>query len=121
MEIICIDNFKSLYSTKEYNKNEIIYKLTGEILSEPTRTSIEINENQHIEDEYGQFMNHAFDPTCKIENGCIVTLKKITQHTELNFDYNSNESKMSCPFIDNLTKKNVKGKIYWDEKKFNNI
>lgn len=110
MEIICIDNFKSLYSTKAYYENDVIHKLTGEILSEPTRTSIEIGENQHIEDEYGKYMNHSFTPTCKIENGCIVALKEIKEHTELNFDYNNNETKMSCPFLDNITKKKVNGK-----------
>ena len=83
MEIINIKNFKSLYATKSYKKDEVIYKLTGEILSKPTRTSIEIGINQHIEDEYGQFMNHSFNPTCKITHGSIVAIGDINNNDEL--------------------------------------
>ena len=104
------NNFKSLYSTKQYEKNELIWKLIGEIKKNPTRTSIEISKECHIEDEWGQYMNHSFTPNCKIENGYIVSLKEIDKNEELTFNYNENETKMAHPFYDSKTNKDVKGK-----------
>ena len=109
MEIINNNNFKSLYSTKAYKKNQIIIKLSGTILDKPTRTSIEIGKDKHIEDELGQYMNHSFQPTCKIENGCVIALHDIEKGTELNFNYNESETKMACPFVDKTTNKMVSG------------
>ena len=110
MEIINKNNFKSLISKKNYNINKIIHKLSGNILSKPTRTSIEIEKNKHIEDDYGKYMNHSFIPNCKINNGNIVAIKKINKGDELTFNYNENETKMCCPFIDHNTKQKVNGK-----------
>tara|TARA_B100001094_G_scaffold300929_1_gene326787 strand:+ start:364 stop:705 length:342 start_codon:yes stop_codon:yes gene_type:complete len=110
MEIINHNNCKSLYSTQSYQHNQIIYKLSGPIVTNPTRTSIEIGPNQHIENKYGQCMNHSFHPTCKIENGCIVACQDIDTNTELTFNYNETETNMSHPFVDNETNKMVSGK-----------
>jgi len=109
MEIINNNNFKSLYSTIAYKKNQVILKLSGKILDKPTRTSIEIGKDKHIEDELGQYMNHSFQPTCKIENDCVIALHDIEKGTELNFNYNENETNMACPFVDKTTDKIVSG------------
>jgi hypothetical protein len=110
MKIININGNMCLFSNKKYNKNEIIHKLTGFISKKPSKISIEISKNEHITDEFGQYMNHSFSPNCKIENGCIISLDNINKNEELTFNYNDNETNMACPFIDNKTKISVYGK-----------
>ena len=64
---------KGLYSTKKYDANTIVFVLEGEILSKPTRESIRIGNNQHIIDLNGIYMNHSFEPTCKIEGKNVIS------------------------------------------------
>ena len=104
------DGTRSLYSNKEYNINEKIHLLTGTVYDKPSRTTIEIGINTHIDDEYGIFMNHSFSPSCKIQDGYIIALRNINSNDELTFNYNDSETSMACPFVDNETKQNVSGK-----------
>jgi len=104
------NNNKGLFASQNYKKNEKLHKLYGIIYDKPSRTTIEISENKHIDDDFGIYMNHSFSPNCKIENSYIVALHDINEKDELTFNYNENETYMACPFIDFETKKQVKGK-----------
>lgn len=98
-----------LYAMKHYKENSVIFELEGPIISKPTRESIRIGENKHIIDAYGIYMNHSFNPTCKIVGKNVIAIKDINPDDELNFDYNSSEVNMSNPFmIDGIM---VQGKI----------
>lgn len=110
MKIIEKSNFKGLFSEKQYQKDAIIHKLQGKTYNKPSRTTIEIGKNIHIDDNYGIYMNHSFSPNCIIKNGCIVAIKNIKINEELTFNYNENETSMAFPFVDNITKKKVSGK-----------
>ena len=110
MEVREINNFKSLHATMNFKMGTSIYALRGHILDKPTKISIELDKNKHIEDIYGSYMNHSFNPTCKIEKGYIITLYDIMEGDELTFNYNDNETLMACPFIDNETNLYVSGK-----------
>ena len=109
MIIICDGGFCGLYADKEYKINEKIHELRGKIVGKPTKTSIQIRTNMHIEDEKAKYMNHSFNPNCKIEGMEIITLKPIKEMEELTFNYNTTESKLSFPFIDKLTNEAVLG------------
>jgi len=110
MEIKEENNFKGLFSSEKYAINTKIHKLEGEILNKPSRTTIEIGVGQHINDNYGIFMNHSFEPSCKIDNGYITAIRDIDIGDEITFNYNSSETSMSCPFVDSKTNKMVNGK-----------
>ena len=104
------DNFYSrLVATTSYQSGEVVRILEGTIVKSPTRTSIEIDTNKHIEDEYGIYMNHSFTPTCIIHNGSVVACQAIQPGDELTFNYNESETSMSHPFIDADTGKSVHG------------
>jgi hypothetical protein len=103
------NNFHGLFSDTSYSKNDIIHELCGSIYDNPSRTTIEIGINKHIDDEFGIYINHSFAPNC------IIACKDILEE-ELTFDYNASETSMSCPFIDNETNKEVKGR---ENKKIN--
>ena len=104
------DNFYGLFSDTSYNKDNIIHELSGSIYNKPSRTTIEIGKNKHIDDHFGIYMNHSFNPNCIIKDECIIAYNDISVGEELTFDYNASETHMACPFIDNETKKEVKGK-----------
>jgi SET domain-containing protein len=103
------ENFKGLFADKNYQKNDVIHKLEGQVYEKPSRTTIEIDINKHIDDEYGIYMNHSFNPNCIIKDGRIVAIKCININEELTFDYNQNETSMMCPFIDQETQNKVNG------------
>jgi hypothetical protein len=87
-----------LFATTCYKKNEIVFRLNGKIMNYPTRESIHIGENLHIIDEFGSFMNHSFQPSCRIENRNVIANIDINVGDELNFDYNESEVSMASPF-----------------------
>lgn len=96
-------NGDALFSLNEFDENETVLIFTGEIKDTPCKYSIEIGTNKHILDPYGIYINHSFEPNCKIEDGKLVSIKKINIGDELHFNYNENETIMACPFkIDNI-------------------
>ena len=99
---------KGLFSLKFVPKGDIVFVLTGPVKDTPCKYSIEIGENQHILDDDGVFMNHSFDPSCKIDGKNVVAVKNILIGDELCFNYNESETHMACPFEVNGVK--VKGK-----------
>jgi hypothetical protein len=58
-------NGMGVFSTKEYKKNEVIFVLSGKISSKPTRESIHVGNNQHI-DDCCRYADHSFDPNISI-------------------------------------------------------
>ena len=100
---------KGLFSLKFVPKDDIVFVLTGPIKDTPCKYSIEIGENQHILDDEGVFMNHSFDPSCKIDGKNVVAVKNILIGDELCFNYNESETHMACPFEVNGVE--VKGKF----------
>jgi hypothetical protein len=90
---------KGLFATKMYLKDTTIFILNGQITKEPTRESIRICNDVHIIDPRGVYMNHSFEPSCKIEMTHIVAIRDIGVGDELNFNYNDSEVNMKCPFF----------------------
>ena len=109
MEIKTKNNFKGLFASKDFESNYKIHKLNGEIRSKPTKITIEIGYKRHIIDSYGMYMNHSFDPSCKIIYGCIIAIKDIKKGEELTYNYNDNETKLAYPFKDNITGELISG------------
>ena len=70
-----------------------------EALNEPTRTSIEIHSNLHVEDYFGRYMNHDCNPTCEIQGYKVVALKNMLAGDEVTFNYEENETAIASPFV----------------------
>ena len=98
-----------LIAERSFKKGDIILELEGEIINSPTRTSIQLSKNKHIEDLYGKYINHNCYPNTKVENGIIIATKNIFGGNEITFDYNKNENKLSSPFICTCCNKEIKG------------
>lgn len=89
---------KALVATKKYLLGDTIRTLQGNIVPSPTQTSVQLNTNQHVEDEYASWMNHSCLPSCIIYNGKIIATRTILPGIELTFNYTKNETEMAEPF-----------------------
>lgn len=90
---------KELCCSIHVKEGEKVFELCGTMLIFPTRESIYIGNDIHIVDKMGAFMNHSFDPNCKIDSLNVVAIKPIIPGDALTFNYNENEIKMARPFV----------------------
>lgn len=92
-----------LYATKYYAPQATVFVLTGPNYAYPTRETIYVGNNVHVDDPFGRYINHAFTPNTYIRGGEVVALVPIAPDTELTFNYNENEINMAAPFyVDNI-------------------
>lgn len=107
------DGFHDLIYTSDIplKKNRVLLQLRGRISKNPTRTSIQIGKNKHVEDELGKYINHNCNPSCTIQNNNVITLKTIKKGDSITFDYNSSEDVIFHPFFCNCCGKQIRGRI----------
>lgn len=112
MKVVDNDGFKDLrYYGETVLSGTVIYELTGSVLESPTRTSIQIGPNEHIEDDLGQYVNHSCDPSVKVVKNKLICLKDINDGDSITFDYNVSETEMSNPFVCHCCDKLISGKL----------
>jgi hypothetical protein len=102
-------NGKGVFTTQKYKKDDIIFVLSGQVFTAPTRETIHVGNNVHIYDNFGIFINHSFTPNIYINGTNVTALRDIEIDEELAFNYNHNEINMASPFyVNNVL---VNGKI----------
>jgi len=113
-------NEKCLITNRELAKEEIIINFKGEITSTPSKYSIQINRNEHLDvpegkmgtpDYYWAFLNHSCAPNTYIKNKQLIALKDIPTGTELTFNYNTTEFDMATPFTCSCQHQNCQKEI----------
>jgi SET domain-containing protein len=97
------ENAKGLFAKQNIEKGSLIIVLKGKTFSNPTRTSIQIQDKHHIEDLVGGYMNHHCDPSAEIiiKNAVyalVVAKRYVADGEEITFDYETTESELSHPF-----------------------
>jgi len=106
---------ESLCAVKHINKNDIILKLKRRILKSSTTTSIQIDENKHIECKWLNIENHSCKPNSyfKYNDLSIRTLRKIKSGEEISFNYLTTEwnlhHKFKCKCGSKNCFQNIKG------------
>jgi hypothetical protein len=100
-----------VFARKLFNSGETVLYLDGLILNRPTRTSIQVSEEKHIEDKIGAFINHNCNPTCKIEGYKVVAIDDIGIDDQITFDYSKNETIMASPFVCACCNKLISGSL----------
>ena len=91
-----------LIAEKELYQGDVIHILKGDILSERSRTSIQVPDG-HIEDDLFKYANHSFNPNVAIDGYKVVALWDIEEGEEITFDYHTTESHIAFPFQDRET------------------
>lgn len=101
-----------VFTIKPFKAGDTLFKLKGNILANPTRTSIQIGKKQHIEDEIGGHVNHSCMPNCFVDQKkkILVCLRDIAIGEEIMFDYNANEDSLAEPFQCECCHKTIYGR-----------
>lgn len=91
---------RGVFTTTSYKNGELVLKLSGEEVNQPTRESIEIGLHRHIIDNYGSYINHSFEPTTRVDTTLcgMVAVRDLGPNEQVTFNYNESESCMTCPF-----------------------
>ena len=91
---------RGAFATQKFKTGETVRELSGRLYNNPTRTSIHIGNNMHVEDDLGRYINHSFEPNVKVEINKLIAIKDINIHDEITFNYNETEVNMAYPFED---------------------
>lgn len=102
------DNQKGLFTSERIERGEVFMDLLqGTITNIRTRTSVQIDDNTHVEHDAAQFINHSFTPNCTVLDAALVATSVIEANEELVFDYTMNEDDIYFSFTDKSTGKSV--------------
>ena len=121
---------KGLFADEFIPKNNIVLYLEGNYLPHPTRSSIQIKDDKHIESWEGGHINHHCDPNTEIRIhddfigrnshaqmesslvALVVAKRDIDMGEELTFDYEITEFELSEPFRCDCHGRWIRGKVH---------
>ena len=91
---------KGTFANKDFEPDELIGVLEGEVLPVPTRYTVQVSPAEHIVPRFGKYMNHSCQPNCylNLADRTFRALHPIQKGSELCFDYNSTETELAAPF-----------------------
>lgn len=103
---------QGVFAARKIAANSIIFTMHGAIITEPTKTSVQVGDNAHIEDKTAGLINHSCNPSAFVHRHTrtFISLRDIEVGDEITFDYTNNEDKMAEPFICNCCGKFIGGK-----------
>jgi hypothetical protein len=105
-----VDGQYRLVATRSFEPGGHILRLRGEIKECPSKFSVQIGPDQHMEvpaevqatqplDRYRwRFLNHSCEPNAKFENRDLVAIREIEATEQITFDYNTTEYDLATPF-----------------------
>ncbi|MDX1901790.1 MAG: SET domain-containing protein [Gammaproteobacteria bacterium] len=101
-----------VFAKRDFLKDSHLFTMHGEILDHPTRTSVQIGEHEHIEDEIAGAVNHACSPSAKVDRATrsFITVRDIKKGEEITFDYRENEDTLANPFVCSCCQTEITGK-----------
>jgi SET domain-containing protein len=114
IEIKNIRGFKGVFAKEEVAANSILIKLKGVLSSNPTKYSIQLGKDTHLNlpgdkkniqdpDLYWIYLNHGCEPNGYIntEDNTFRALRDIQKGEELRFNYFTTEYEFASPFYAN--------------------
>lgn len=114
MEIKSVGDMRGLFATKTYTKGEVVLRIEGDVLSTPTRTTIQIAPNTHVDvDAPGKYINHSCNANCFVRKRELIAINDIAIGDEITFNYQENEDELAHPFICKDCGKMIEGKKKW--------
>lgn len=109
-------------ATEKISEGDILLRLEGILIKDPTRFSIQIGENEHIaaysndphkESAILRYINHSCNPTAffNIPEKILIAAKNLEPGDEITFNYNTTEYDMVVPFQCHCGSVNCYGEI----------
>lgn len=98
---------QGLLAARAFRAGEVIFVADGEVLSSPSRTSVQIGPGAHIDVPAGagpddcpwRYLEHACQPTAAFRGRSLVALRDLEPGDELTFDYETTEWELASPFV----------------------
>lgn len=99
-----------VFATRDIGTGETVLDINGSIQRHPTRYSIQVNLDEHVEcheslaaDEMRsrfpwRFLNHCCEPNASIVGRTLVARRVIRNGEQITFDYTTTEAQMAEPF-----------------------
>lgn len=113
MEVKDVNGMKGLFAAKSYQKGDVICEVKGEPIAKPTRTSLQIGPNLHIDVKAPEmFINHKCNANISLKNNTFVAIVAIAKGEEITFNYFETEDIISSPFVCRDCGEWVKGKKF---------
>lgn len=107
--------YKSLYAAQDLKVGTILSEFNGKVFENPTRYTVQINKNQHLElqPEHLRYTNHSCEPNVFFDttNRQLISLRSINAGEELSFFYPSTEWDMTEAFDCSCGKTQCLGRI----------
>ena len=103
LDVLLTNGRKGLFAVEAIARDEILIDLNGEeILSSPTRRSLQIGEGKHAfgREETVGYLNHSCDPNAFLDFSCLCVraLKDIQAGEEVTINYAATEYEMHDSF-----------------------
>lgn len=106
---------RGLFSTSDIVQEEILLTNDGPVLALPTRLSIQVDENMHIEgtDDSNAFLNHSCDPNAYVDwkSLCLRARRNIAASEEITCNYLTTDYEFHEKFICTCGSLKCKGEI----------
>lgn len=111
---------KSLFTKSDIKKDEILIKFEGKISKYPNKSTLQIEENKHLETvgKMYNFLNHSCEPNgyINLDDLTFRAHNKINKGEKINFNYLTTEwdmaNKFQCHCKSKNCFKNIKGFKY---------
>ena len=109
------DSQKGLFTAADVARGEILLTYDGPLLRHPTRLSIQIDDNTHVEgtDDSNAFLNHSCEPNAYVdwEALCLRAMRDIASGEEITCNYHTTDYELHSVFQCTCGSQRCKGVI----------
>jgi len=106
---------KGLFASTAIARGEVLLTYDGPLLNHPTRLSIQIDDNKHVEgtDDSNAFLNHSCEPNAFVdwESLCLRARRDIASGEEITCNYNTTDYELHSVFACTCGSKHCRGLI----------
>lgn len=109
------DGERGLFAGEPIAEGEVILTYDGPLLDHPTRLSIQVDNDLHIEgtDDSNKFLNHSCDPRAYVDwkGLCLRARVAIPRGVEITVNYLTTDDRIHAPFTCRCGSTVCKGRI----------
>lgn len=121
--VVQLGEAHGLAATQCIDVGELLFRIDGEPTSQPTRYSVQVGPENHIDLPptlsaevlfdafYWRYMNHHCEPNAMIQDREVYALRTIYPEEAITFNYNTTEAEMAEPFLCHCESSRCKGLI----------
>ncbi len=121
--VVRADGHYRVVATQAVAAGGLIFRLEGVVVDTPSRYSVQIGRDRHLESPPGEtqeealdrrpwrFLNHSCTPNAYLRGRDLIALRPIAAWDQITFDYNGTEDRLSSPFLCSCGAPNCCGEV----------